>query len=95
MKQQFTIEIIYPTAREQELITVEVELGQTIQWAIKQSGILEKYTEIDLRKNPVGIFGKRKALSDTLQPQDRIEIYRPLQIDPKQARMLRAKKKAN
>lgn len=95
MKQSFTIEVVYPLPKEQKIFFAEMQLGQTIQQAIEQSGILQHYPEIDLSQNAIGVFGKRKALSDEIKPQDRIEIYRPLEIDPKQARLIRAKKKDN
>ena len=50
------------------------------------------YPEINLNENKVGIFSKQRELQDVVQAGDRIEIYRPLLIDPKAARRLRAKK---
>ena len=52
--------------------------------------LLERFPEIDLATNKVGIFGKAAALSATLTEGDRIEIYRPLIADPKEARKKRA-----
>ncbi|KIE93474.1 hypothetical protein AP1022_00242 [Actinobacillus pleuropneumoniae] len=57
---------------------------------ILQSGILEKYTEIDLRTNKVGIFSRPVKLTDMVENGDRIEIYRPLIADPKEIRRKRA-----
>ena len=48
--------------------------------------------EIDLTKNKIGIFSKFIQPDTLVQPKDRIEIYRPLIIDPKDARRLRAKR---
>jgi hypothetical protein len=58
--------------------------------AIERSGIIERFPEIDLAKNKVGIFGKLAKLDKVLQPGDRVEIYRPLIADPKEARKKRA-----
>ena len=58
--------------------------------AIEASGVLEKYPEIDLAKNKVGIFAKLVKLDGPLRDQDRIEIYRPLIADPKAVRKQRA-----
>ncbi|MCH8163853.1 MAG: RnfH family protein, partial [Proteobacteria bacterium] len=69
-----------------------VEDGTTIQQAIVTSGILDQCTAIDLETNEVGIFSKIVALDTLVRAGDRIEIYRPLILDPKQARRLRAKK---
>ena len=59
-----------------------------------QSGVLEKYTEIDLRQNKVGIFSRLAKLTDMVENGDRIEIYRPLVADPKEIRRKRATEQA-
>ena len=61
-----------------------------IQTAILQSGILQQFTEIDLRENKVGIYSRPAKLNDQLKDGDRIEIYRPLLADPKEIRRKRA-----
>lgn len=86
------IEVAYATPAQQDILTVEVEDGTTIETAILRSGILERYPAIDLARQKVGIFGKLRELSDKVREGDRIEIYRPLVIDPKEAR--RAKGRA-
>ena len=86
------IEIIYPTPKEQNILSLKVSNNCNVEQAIKQSDILELYPEIDLTINKLGIFGKVCKLSDVLREGDRIEIYRPLIIDPKEARKNRALK---
>jgi len=86
------VEIIYPTPEEQNIIAIEVSENCTVQQAIEQSNILDVYPEIDLAINKVGVFGKACKLADSLTEGDRIEIYRPLIIDPKEARKNRALK---
>ena len=54
------------------------------------SGILERYPQINLETDKVGIFGKICKLNATLSPKDRIEIYRPLIADPKESRRQKA-----
>lgn len=85
-KQTINIEVVYGDVTHQVLIQLEVETGTTIAEA------LQKIPEIDLSQHPIGIFGKIKALSTVLQNNDRIEIYRPLMLDPKEARRTRVKK---
>lgn len=89
----FPVEVIYAMPEEQILLQLQAKEGDTIQDVINASGILEKCPDIDLSSNQVGRFGKRQSLETTVAPNDRIEIYRPLTIDPKQARVLRVKKK--
>jgi putative ubiquitin-RnfH superfamily antitoxin RatB of RatAB toxin-antitoxin module len=87
------IEIIYALPTEQVLIECEVPEASTIREAIIVSKILTKYPEIDLAINSVGIFSQPVNLDDEVQAGDRIEIYRPLTIDPKEARRIRALKR--
>lgn len=86
------VEVAYATPLRQEVLTIEVPLDSTIAAAIQQSGICLLFPEINLMTQPVGIFGKRCTLSDRVYEGDRIEIYRPLIIDPKEARRVKAKK---
>ena len=87
-----TVEVIYALPTEQELITLKLSPNSTVQDAIAHSKVLSRYPEIDLNKNKVGIFGKTCELTDSLFQDDRVEIYRPLIADPKEARKNRAKK---
>lgn len=87
------IEVIYALPEEQELITLDVEQGTTAGQAVKLSGVLEKFPEIDLAKNKLGIFGKAVKVDEVLRDKDRVEIYRPLIADPKESRRKRAEKK--
>lgn len=59
--------------------------------AIEASGILERFPEIDLDRQPVGVFGRHCRLQDPLRDGDRVEIYRPLIADPKEMRRRRAR----
>nr|WP_236757352.1 RnfH family protein [Actinobacillus seminis] len=84
------IEIAYALPQRYFLKKMTVDEGTVIQAAILQSGILQQFTEIDLRENKVGIFSRPAKLTDQLHDGDRIEIYRPLLADPKEIRRKRA-----
>lgn len=84
------VEIAYALPNEQIILVVEDAKGFTAEQAIVKSGVLDKYPEIDLAKNKIGIFGKVKPLSEILREGDRVEIYRPLLADPKEIRRQRA-----
>lgn len=90
---QVIIEIIYALPGEQFLFALRMEPGSTVEQAIVQSGILDRYPDIDLAHQKVGVFSRRVELADALKDGDRIEIYRALTIEPKEARRLRALKK--
>lgn len=87
---QIQVEIVYARPGEQVLEQFNVPVDATIESVIHQSGFLERFPEIDLGSNKVGVFGKATPLSAKLTEGDRIEIYRPLIADPKEARKKRA-----
>lgn len=84
------VEVAYALADRQVILVVEVAPDATLEDAIRASGILEQYPDIDLAKNRVGVFGKLGKPGDILHAGDRVEIYRPLIADPKQVRKQRA-----
>jgi len=88
----FPIEVAYALPHIQILKKLDVPAGCTVKQAIILSGIMAQFPEIDLTKNKLGIFSRFTQPDALLQPHDRIEIYRPLIIDPKDARRMRAKK---
>jgi hypothetical protein len=83
------LEVAYACECTQKLIRINYR-EMTAEQAIERSGILKCYTEIDLAANKIGIYGKKVRLSQRLKPGDRVEIYRPLLLNPKQARRRRA-----
>lgn len=86
---EISVEVAYACTGKQMILPVRVMPGATAQQAIEQSGILQKFPEIDLSKNKVGIFGKLGKLDAVLKAGDRVEIYRPLIADPKEVRRQR------
>ena len=87
---RISVEVVYATPTEQVLEHLQVEHDATVESVIQRSGVLERHPEIDLSVNKVGIFGKAAPLTGGLHDGDRIEIYRPLIADPKEARKKRA-----
>jgi len=85
-KQSINIEVAYALPDKQWLIPLQVSFGTTVERAIKRSGILLQCPEIDLRQCVVGIFSKKVPLHSIVRDGDRIEIYRKLLMDPKEAR---------
>ncbi len=86
------IEVAYaagPTC--QVVLELERDVPCTVEEAIRDSGILARFPEIDLARAIVGIYGRRVALTETVRDGDRVEIYRPLTADPKEARRRRAR----
>jgi uncharacterized protein len=92
MSARLSVEVCYALPNEQTLIAVELPEGATVQQALDASGVLKRYPQIDLGKQKVGVFGKVKPLDTVLADHDRVEIYRPLIVDPKAARQRRVEK---
>ncbi len=63
--------------------------GATVSDALRQCGWLEVHAEITAGRLSVGVWGKLKDLSHLLRDRDRVEVYRPLKVDPKEARRQR------
>jgi len=88
--EQITVEVAYALPDQQLIIPIKVVSDTTAKEAILSSGIINKFPEIDLDTNNIGIFGIRKSLDTQLRHMDRVEIYRPLIADPKEVRRQRA-----
>jgi len=84
------VKVVYALPQRQDLVSLEIPVGSTLQQALEASGLLQKYPEIDLTKNKIGIYGKLANPETPLRERDRVEIYRPLLADPKETRKQRA-----
>jgi uncharacterized protein len=83
------VEVAYALPDAQALIPLEVEDGTTAGQAIELSGILLRFPDLVVARGRVGIFGKSVDPDTVLREGDRVEIYRPLVADPKEARRRR------
>ncbi len=88
--EKIRVEVAYARADVQVILEVGLDDGATVEQAVRESGILERFPEIDLGSNKVGVFGKAAKLDAALRDGDRVEIYRPLIADPKAVRKQRA-----
>ena len=84
------VEVAYALPHRQALIAVEMEESGTVDEAIQCSGVLAAFPGIDLQRAKVGIFGRLVSLGTRVQDGDRVEIYRPLIVEPKHGRRMRA-----
>jgi len=92
-----TVEVAYALPERQILYELSVSKGTTAMKAIGQSGVVDKFPEIDLATSKVGIFSQMLGAKGLAGPEvyelkalDRVEIYRPLLLDPKEIRRRRA-----
>jgi putative ubiquitin-RnfH superfamily antitoxin RatB of RatAB toxin-antitoxin module len=98
IKSYIFVEVAYALPKRQQIIGLQVPLGTTAFNAVKNSGIVNEFSDIDIENAKMGIFGKRLGARGLKAPKeyelknmDRVEIYRPLILDPKEIRRLRAK----
>jgi putative ubiquitin-RnfH superfamily antitoxin RatB of RatAB toxin-antitoxin module len=90
-QQLIEVEVAYARPDRQVVIPVRVASNALVSDAIEASGVLKQFPEIDLDgANKVGVFGKLTRMNAPLQPGDRVEIYRQLIADPKEARRAKA-----
>jgi len=81
------LSVVYaPNAREIDEVELLLEAPCTVLQALQQSGLLLRHPEIDNHHAHIGVWGRRVKLDQRLRNIDRLEIYRPLRVDPKVAR---------
>lgn len=95
MSHNIRVEVAYALPEKQFLRQVTLPEGSTVEQAIIASDLLTLRTDIDLKKNKVGIYSRAVKLTDEVHEGDRVEIYRPLLADPKELRRQRAERSAN
>ena len=88
------VEVVYAVPEKQRLIALDVPAGTTMLEAARESGIAEHFEGLDLGRAAMGVFGKAEPApaQRVLMDGERVEIYRPLKIDPKAARKARAQR---
>ena len=90
---RIVVEVAYAEAGHQTLVELEVTEGTTVAQAIALSGIEAAYPQIDVSEMKTGIFGALVPRQTLLREGDRVEIYRSLATDPKEARRRRSRRR--
>ena len=90
-EQMIEIEVVYALPGNQIMRQISVPSGTTARQAVVLSAIIDIFPEINLACNNLGIFGRLVKPDTILRDRDRVEIYRPLMVDPKESRRKRAK----
>ena len=89
------VQVCYALPHSTYLRALTLPVGSTAEQAILATDVLQRHAEIDLSSAKIGVYGKLKTLDAILNEGDRIEIYRPLQADPKDSRRRRAAHKTS
>ena len=84
------VEVVFALAEKQVLLSVEVSTGATVGDAIDRSGLAREFPDYDIRALQAGIWGKPADFDHPVRDGDRVELYRPLAMDPRDARRLKA-----
>ena len=90
MAETIRVEVAYALPTQQFLRALTLPREATVRSAIEASGVLALFPAIDLAVDRVGVWNRVAALDAPLRDGDRVEIYRPLQVDPKEVRRQRA-----
>ncbi len=90
---EIEVSVVYALPAGQTVVRLCVSTQATVKQAIERSGLLAQHAEIDITTARVGVFGKRVRLDAPLNAGDRVEIYRGLKVDPKEARRRRVRLK--
>lgn len=85
------IEVVYALPERHVLRRIPLPAGSTVEDAVRASGLLAEFPEIDPLR--MGIYGKAVSKDTILRDRDRVELYRPLRADPKETRRARASRK--
>ncbi len=83
---EITVEVVFGIAEKQQLATITLPSGATVADAIVQGSIAHEFPEHDLHALSVGVWGHEVTRECVLSDGDRVEIYRPLKMDPREAR---------
>ena len=90
---RLSVEVVYALPAGEDAVSITMAAGATAEDAVRASGVLERHPEIDLARQRLGIYGRLVAARAPLKDGDRVEIYRALRIDAKEARRRRAFRK--
>jgi uncharacterized protein len=87
--QTFQVSVVYLTPSTQTNLAVKSSAALTVRDAVLRSGILTRHPELRLELLELGIYGVKVDLEQLLSDGDRVEIYRPLRLEPREARRRR------
>ncbi|WP_426699642.1 RnfH family protein [Rhodanobacter sp. Col0626] len=91
MVDPITVEVVYADHGQQILKRIALAAGSTVAQAVDASGIPQMLAAGSIDPDRLGIYGHKAAPAQLVQSGDRIEIYRPLALDPMEARRRRAR----
>ncbi len=88
-----SVQVVYALPGREDAVSLKLPAGATALDALRASGLLERHPAIDLARQKIGIYGKVVSRQAPLRDGDRVEVYRPLLVEAKEARRRRALRK--
>lgn len=88
--QLLSLSVAYAEPEHQWVVELSLPAGSTVRDALQAVALRPPFSELSWERMPVGIYGEPATLAQPLSNHDRVELYRPLAMDPKAARRLRA-----
>ena len=85
-EQSIAVEVVFACPDRQELVSLELSAGSTANEAVAASGLIESFADEDISSAPLAIWGRPVSAATVLKAGDRVEVLRPLEIDPRDAR---------
>lgn len=92
---EISVEVAVAWPELQVVVALRLARGSTVGDAIERSGLRERFPDMEISSERLGVFADRRNPDDQLRDGDRVEIYRPLKVDPKVARRMAAEAKRN
>ena len=83
------VEVVFALPDRQELLVVDLPDGSTVAAAIQMSRLARQFPDVDFDALQAGVWGKPTTRSHVVKEGDRVELYRPLAMDPREARRLK------
>lgn len=90
---EISVEVAVAWPELQVVVPLTLADGSTVADAIEASGLRERFPDLEISPERLGVFADRRTPDDVLRDGDRVEIYRPLKVDPKVARKMAAEAK--
>lgn len=86
MSEHINVEVVFALPESQLLVALSLPEGSTAADAIERAGTADRFPELDISGLPIGVWGRVVVRDHPLKEGDRVEIYRPLDMDPREAR---------
>lgn len=89
---KLTVEVVYALPAGEDAVVLALRPGATLRDALRESGLASRHPEIDPERARVGVFGRERKRDEPVADGDRVEVYRALKVDPREARRARARR---